>query len=138
MYNGVFDRYPNIKYILSHGGGAVPYLAWRLSMIEYGQKGKKPPVLRTLYDFLFKGRPEKGLRILRNLYYDTALVSGEYAVITLQSFAEPRNILFGSDLTINKVASIVLNNLSKDGEFSEEEYNDLAYGNCLRLFPELG
>ena len=137
MYNGVTDRYKHIRYILAHGGGTIPYIAWRLSLIEYEQKGKTPPVIRTLYDLLIKGRPEKGLRHLKNMYYDTANVSGEYALKTLKSFAGSGNILFGTDLCISKLASIVSKNLSKEGDFSREEFDKLAYHNGLGLFPEL-
>ena len=136
MYNGTLDRYPNITYILAHGGGTIPFLAWRLAGIEYGQKGKKPPVIRALYDFLVKGKPDKGLRHLKKMYYDTAVVSGTYALKSLKAFAGPKNIVFGSDLSINKLASIITKNLSKDGEFTEEEYNNLSFNNCLKLFPE--
>ena len=137
MYTGVLDRYPNIRYILSHGGGTIPYIAWRAAMIEYGQKDKRTPVLRTLYDFLVKGRPNKGLNHFKNMYYDTALVSGESAVKTLQLFAGSKHILFGSDLCIAKTAPIIMKNLSKDGNFSDDEYRDMTYGNSLRLFPSL-
>jgi len=136
MYRGVLDRYPNINYILSHGGGTIPFLAWRLAGIEYGQKGKKPPIIRTFYDFLVNGEPTKGLNHLKKMYYDTAVVSGDYAVKTLQAFAGPDNIVFGSDLCINKLAAIATKNLRKDGDFTEEEYNKMSYGNCLNLFPE--
>ncbi|MEJ2543916.1 MAG: amidohydrolase family protein [Calditrichaceae bacterium] len=137
MYRGVLDRYPNIKYILSHGGGTIPFLAWRLAGIEYGKKGEKPPVIRALYDFLVNGEPTKGLNHLKKMYYDTAVVSGDYAVKTLQAFAGPDNIVFGSDLCINKLAAIATKNLRKDGDFTEEEYNKMSYGNCLDLFPSL-
>lgn len=71
------------------------------------------------------------------MYYDTAVVSGDYAVKTLQAFAGPDNIVFGSDLCINKLATIATKNLRKDGDFTEEEYNKMSYGNCLDLFPSL-
>ena len=135
MHHGVLDRYPDIRYILSHGGGTIPYLAWRLASIEYAPYGKRTPIIRTLYDFLINGEPTKGLRLLKNMYYDTANVSGEYAVKTLQSFAGPDNIVFGTDLCISKLAPIITKNLAKDGNFSEEEYNKMSYGNCLNLFP---
>lgn len=31
MFNGVLDRYPDIIFILSHGGGTIPYVVWRLA-----------------------------------------------------------------------------------------------------------
>ena len=137
MYNGILDRYPDIRYILSHGGGTIPYIAWRLASIEYGQKDKRPPLARTFYDFLVNGEPTKGLKHLRKMYYDTANVSGEYAVRNLQSFAGADHIVYGSDLCISKLAAIITKNLAKDGEFSDEEYNKMSYGNCLTLFPGL-
>lgn len=137
MYNGILDRYPDIRYILSHGGGTIPYLAWRLAGIEYAQNGKRTPLVRTFYDFLVNREPTKGLSHLKNMYYDTAHVSGSNAVKTLQEFAGPEHILFGTDLCISKLAPIITKNLEKDGDFSEEEYNKMSYGNCLKLFPQL-
>jgi predicted TIM-barrel fold metal-dependent hydrolase len=135
MHQGVLDKYPDIRYILSHGGGTIPYIAWRLATMEYSQNGKRIPVFRTLYDFLVNGEPTKGLRHLKNMYYDTANVSGEYQVKTLQAFAGPDHIVFGTDLCIAKLAPIWVKNLAKDGDFSEEEYHKVSYRNCLKLFP---
>ena len=129
------SKYPNIRYILSHGGGTIPYIAWRLAAIEYAQNGKRTPLLRTLYDFLVNGEPTRGIRHLKNMYYDTANVSGEYQVKTLQAFAGPDHILFGTDLCIAKLAPIWVKNLAKDGNFSEEEYIKVSHRNCLKLFP---
>jgi len=137
MFNGVLDKYTNIKYILSHGGGTIPYIGWRLAGIEYGQKGKRTPVIRALYDFLVNREPTKGLNHLRNMYYDTANVSGDYALKTLQSFAGPDQIVFGTDLCISKLVPIITKNLKKDGDFTEEEYQKMSFENSLELFPDL-
>jgi predicted TIM-barrel fold metal-dependent hydrolase len=137
MYNGVLDRHQNIKYILSHGGGTIPYIAWRLASIEYGQKDKRTPVARALYDFLVKKEPTTGLNHLRNMYYDTANVSGTYALKALQSFVGKDHIVYGTDLCISKLAPIITKNLTVDGDFDEESFNKMAYGNCLNLFPSL-
>lgn len=135
MFQGVLDKYPDIRYILSHGGGTIPYIAWRLAAIEYGQKGKRTPLFRTFYDFLVNGEPTTGLRHLKNMYYDTANVSGDYQVKTLQAFAGPDHIVYGTDLCISKFAPIITKNLEKDGEFTDEEYDRMSWGNCLELFP---
>ena len=137
MYNGVLDRYQNIHFILSHGGGTIPYLAWRLASIEYGQKGKSTHLFKVFYDYLVKGEPTTGLNHLRRMYYDTANVSGPYQLKSLQDFAGPDHLVFGTDLCISKVAPIITKNLEKDGEFSDEYYNKMSYGNCLELFPSL-
>ena len=137
MYNGVLDRYPDIKFILSHGGGTIPYLAWRLASIEYGQNGKRTPLFRTFYDFLVKREPTKGLSHLRKMYYDTANVSGPYQLKSLQEFAGPDQLVFGTDVCISKLAPIITKNLEKDGEFTDEDYNKMSYENSLELFPSL-
>jgi len=137
MYHGVLDRYPDIKYILSHGGGTIPYLAWRLASIEYGQAGKRPPLFKVFYDFLVNREPTKGLNHLRNMYYDTANVSGPYQLKALQEFAGPDHLVFGTDVCISKLAPIITKNLEKDGEFTDEDYNKMSYENSLELFPSL-
>ena len=137
IYSGTADRYKNIKYILSHGGGTIPYLAWRLAMISYGQKNKKTPVMRALYDFLIKGSPEQGLKVLKDMYYDTALTSGSYALNTLNQFAGSSRIVFGSDFPMAKVAPIIAKNLDKHPDFSNEDHDKINAENCLELFPQI-
>jgi 6-methylsalicylate decarboxylase len=35
VWTGAAERYPNIRYILSHAGGTLPFLAWRFSLLDY-------------------------------------------------------------------------------------------------------
>ncbi|WP_299664463.1 amidohydrolase family protein [uncultured Ruegeria sp.] len=138
MLQGVLNKYPDISYILAHGGGAVPYLAWRFAAgVKYQQKEGKPGFLRTAYDFYIKNGPESGLNDLRRLYYDTALVSGSYALDTLYSFAGPDHIVFGSDLPFAKIiAPKVADNIKRYTRFPDQDYEAIDRGNCSRLFPQ--
>ena len=34
LYSGVLDRFPNLQIVLSHGGGAFPYLAGRFDTMH--------------------------------------------------------------------------------------------------------
>ena len=135
MHKGFLTDFPDIRYILSHGGGTIPYIAWRMASIVYKQKDKRTPVLKTLYEFLVKGEPTMGLNLLKKMYYDTANVTGSYQVKTLQEFAGADNIVFGTDLNISKLSPIITKNLEKDGDFTDEEYDKMSFGNCLNLFP---
>ena len=95
--------------------------------------------LKSLYDFLIKGGPESCLRILKNMYYDTALTSGPYALKALQEFAGPSIIVFGSDLSFaKKLAPIVAEDSRKYFDFSEEEFETVDNKNYLELFPHMG
>ena len=45
LFSGALDRFPNIRIILSHAGGTLPFIAWRLSvapMIDKRLKQKNP------------------------------------------------------------------------------------------------
>ncbi|MDH6213494.1 putative TIM-barrel fold metal-dependent hydrolase [Streptomyces pseudovenezuelae] len=80
--NGIVRTYPNIRFILSHAGGFVPYASHRMAIALAGDIGRSP--LDTLDDF-------------RSFYFDTALSSSPAALPTLPAFARPGHVLFGSD-----------------------------------------
>ena len=80
--NGIVRRYSNIRFILSHAGGFVPYASHRLALTIAGDTGHSP--LDVLDDF-------------RTFYFDTALSSSPAALPTLLAFARPGHVLFGSD-----------------------------------------
>ncbi|MFE2487598.1 amidohydrolase family protein [Streptomyces mirabilis] len=79
--NGIARTYPNIRFILSHAGGFVPYASHRMAVAIAGDTGRSP--LDVLDDF-------------RAFYFDTALSSSPAALPTLLTFARPGHVLFGS------------------------------------------
>ncbi|WP_435132290.1 amidohydrolase family protein [Actinacidiphila sp. bgisy144] len=84
VLNGVMDRYRDVRVILSHGGGFLPYAAYRFSGLT-----------STVVD-----RDRKADDILRDLkrfYFDTALSASPSALPALLAFAEPGHVLYGSD-----------------------------------------
>ena len=88
MRNGIRQRYPNIKFILSHAGGFVPYASYRLAMGIAADTGRNP--LESLDEF-------------SSFYFDTALSSSAAALPTLLAFAKPGHITFGSDFPFGPV-----------------------------------
>jgi predicted TIM-barrel fold metal-dependent hydrolase len=138
IHSGTLDRFPDIKLILSHGGGAIPFLAWRVALSNYSNKEARPSVLRMIYDWVVKGGPESGLKLLKNMYYDTALSTSPYALKAMQELAGSSHIVFGSDLPFaEKVAPIVAKDLITFKGFTKEDIEAIEYKNCLSLFPSL-
>ena len=83
IYSGTLKRCPNIRLIVAHGGGAVPFLAQRIAMMEGHRSAKEvTDVIPTL----------------RSLYYEIASTTSAFALRSLQEFADPAHILWGSDL----------------------------------------
>ncbi|MFJ6540131.1 amidohydrolase family protein [Streptomyces sp. NPDC091385] len=80
--NGVVRRYPDIRFILGHAGGFVPYSSHRMALTIANDTGRSP--LDVLDDF-------------RSFYFDTALSSSPAALPTLLAFAREGHVLFGSD-----------------------------------------
>ncbi|AUG76134.1 amidohydrolase [Kitasatospora sp. MMS16-BH015] len=74
-------RWPELKIVLSHGGGFVPYAAHR---IAWTRTAAKPT-------------PERVLEGLRSFWFDTALSTSPVALPSLRTFARPDRILFGTD-----------------------------------------
>ena len=84
VFGGVLERYPNIAFCLSHGGGFVPYQMGRF-LHAYQVRSEAKSRLR--------GSPEDSLR---RLYYDT-IVHSPRALEFLIDLAGPEHVLLGSD-----------------------------------------
>lgn len=78
--SGALDRYANLKVILSHAGGFLPYVAER--------------VVRMCSP---SGDNAEGVATLRKFHFDLALSSSPYALPSLLAFADPSKITYGSD-----------------------------------------
>lgn len=113
------------KIILSHGGGNLPYLAWRPAVM-----------LKDLG--LSNMTPEHFIENARMFYFDLALTDSSFALPLLQKFAPPDHILFGSDFPYAPDATI--RRFSKELEganLSKEDAEGISRGNALKLLPRL-
>jgi len=84
IYDGFFDRYPNLKLIASHGGGALPYLIGRLDICWHNipaaaAKTKRPPS-----------------EYMRQIYVDTVVFRQSAVAMCVEVCGED-NVLYGSD-----------------------------------------
>jgi len=137
IYSGTTERHADINYILAHGGGTIPYLAWRIALSKYANKKTRPSILRMIYDFMIAGGPVTGLKVLRNMFYDTALSSSPYALKAMQELVGSSNIVFGTDLPFaEKVAPLAVKDLQKYPDFSKDDHEAIGYKNCHKLFPQ--
>ena len=124
IFTGTLRRYPDIGVIVAHGGGAVPYLAQRISMLEGHRKASE------VADVI----PQ-----LRALYYEIASTTASYALRSLQELADPNHVLWGSDLPFvygERLQEEVDHWEAYDG-FNAAERMAVEQENAVRLFPRL-
>jgi predicted TIM-barrel fold metal-dependent hydrolase len=124
MFSGALDRFPQIRFILSHAGGTLPFLSWRVAN-TVAPDGPLP-----------QWTPEEILQKLRKFWYDTALSPGPQAMGSLFEVADPAQIVFGSDWPLandKKVAREV----AAMSFLSDERKAAIDRGNALPLFPRL-
>jgi aminocarboxymuconate-semialdehyde decarboxylase len=86
--DGFLDRYPNLRLIASHGGGALPYLAGRLDICH----AKIPACSARAAD--------KPSNYLRRIYVDS-VVFAQNALQMCVDTVGPDNVLYGSDYPHN-------------------------------------
>ena len=124
VLHGVPRRYPNLKIILSHGGGFLPYAAHRITAALVAETG------RGL---------EEVLADLRGFWFDTALSGSPSALPSLLAFARPERVLFGTDWPFAPELAVAY----FTGEYDRYPGLDAAghhavdRGNVLALFPRL-
>ncbi|KAJ9616171.1 hypothetical protein H2204_014015 [Knufia peltigerae] len=125
--SGTVTKYPNITYILSHCGGALPPLIRRMC-------GASPIV--GLGDEMTYDKVNAQLN--RQFYFDTAGWPFPEQLTGLLQHVSPQRILYGTDFPWTPLG--IVTGLSKDHDewlpkvFSEKEDRDnVAFGNARRL-----
>jgi predicted TIM-barrel fold metal-dependent hydrolase len=123
--NGIRRKYSNIRFILSHAGGFVPYASHRMALAIMADTGRSPA--DSLDDFA-------------GFYFDTALSSSAAALPTLLAFAQPGHVTFGSDFPYAPVAAgkLFAAGLETYRGLDTTERDAIERTNALMLFPRLG
>jgi aminocarboxymuconate-semialdehyde decarboxylase len=121
ILGGLFDRHPNLKMMLVHGGGYLPYQAARIDNGYLGGNGR-PAELR-------RDRPSDYLPLL---YYDNVAVSAP-AVRMMHDIAGAEHLLLGSDYVFAGPRSPVAANIEEVG-FTPDQLDLICCGNARRLF----
>ncbi len=123
--NGIGARYPEIRFILSHAGGFVPYASHRMAVAISADTGRSPA--DVLDDFA-------------SFYFDTALSSSAAALPTLLAFAKPGHITFGSDFPFAPTVAgkLFAAGLETYPGIDTDARAAIERNNALALFPRLG
>lgn len=123
LTSGTFARCRDIKWIFSHGGGALPMLAHRIA----GSVGSDPQ---------FAGCAPGGvLEELARLYYDTAQVANPCSMAALRQLVGLQQILFGSDFPMAGISRTVEGLSLLD--LPPSDLKAIGRENALKIFPRL-
>jgi predicted TIM-barrel fold metal-dependent hydrolase len=129
IFAGTLTRYPDIRIIIPHAGGALTALADRIAGFSALPFLKQKPA----------GGADEVKRVLAALYYDLAGSANDASIERLRRITTLTQVLFGSDFPFTPPSGIVANveNFRALGEVSSAEHEGMARGNALRLFPRL-
>jgi predicted TIM-barrel fold metal-dependent hydrolase len=123
VYNGVAEKYPDIRFVFAHAGGTVPFLSWRISLglfviPEAAQKA-----------------PKGFLHYLKNFYYDTGLSATPYALSSLQNLTGASRIVFGTDYPFAPeiISEETVKGLNEYDGFSGAERAAVERENAIKL-----
>src|SRR5262249_19279869 len=120
LFSGTAVRYPDIRWIFSHGGGTPRFLSERL--IRAGQlKHNEPHV------------PGGVLPILQKFYYDVAQIAHPMALASLTRMVPVSQMLWGTDFPF-RFGWEYVKSLAEFG-FSESDLRKIDRDNALALLP---
>lgn len=119
IFDGFFDRYPNLKLIAPHAGGTLPYIASRLDRC-YDQM----PACRVNID-------ERPSSYLRRVFYDSVAYSQNTLDLCLE-VGGPTQLLYGSDYPHN--ISDIKGCLARVNGLPGDVVEDVRSANARRIF----
>ena len=138
IYHEYMRRFPNIKWLLAHAGGAFPYLSMRLRLMEELEiGGRKPPFPSVGAGRPFDERVPEGITpYLDKFYYDVALAGADAPMAALTTLAPADRILYGSDWPFVLRAFVVeqQENLTRMAHFSGPRFAAMERDNARRMF----
>jgi len=120
--SGTLERCPDVKIILAHAGGFVPYAAYRLA-----------PTASN------RGDPLHGMSLLQRYYFDIALSSTPSALPSLLAFTRPDHITFGSDFPYAPDFAVdAMSSMYESYGIDDNARAHIDHRTAAALFPRLG
>lgn len=119
IYDGFFDRYPNLRLIAAHGGGALPYLVGRLDICH-----ERIPACSAR-------TRERPSNYMRRLYVDSVVFTPE-ALEMCVKVCGPDNVLYGSDYPHN--IGDMTGCLARVDNLPDAVRHRVRGGNAMRIF----
>jgi predicted TIM-barrel fold metal-dependent hydrolase len=121
-FSGDAARYPGIRFIWSHAGGTVPFLAGRIDGASRGAKDRLPNG--------FIGE-------LKKFYYDLAGATNAGAIASLLQLVTPRNVMFGTDFPPGGTSVDLAKALADLRMFNAADLRAIERDNAVTLLPRL-
>jgi aminocarboxymuconate-semialdehyde decarboxylase len=119
IFDGFFDRYPELKLIAAHGGGTLPYIAGRLDICY-----ENMPACRERIS-------TKPSAYLRKIYYDSVVFQQESLELALK-VGGTENVLYGSDYPHN--IGDMNGCLARVDALPPAQRDAVRRGNAMRIF----
>ena len=136
LYSGAANKYPNIRWIFSHGGGSLPGIIGRIAGAQatYLEDGGKlragaPAARKT------PAMPNGPLPELQKFYYDTSSAVNPLGVGGLRKMVPLSQIMFGGDFPF-VVSAEQVHLLRECRVFNDAELEAVFNTNASRLFPK--
>lgn len=120
LYSGTLSRCPDIQFIFSHGGGALPFLSGRI--VAGATK-------------FAAGWPRSPEDELRRLYFDTASVTNPPAIAAILKLVPAVQLMFGTDYPWQAPGNC-LRQLRSLG-LGDRDLQEIEHDSAIRLFPRL-
>ena len=121
VYSGTAARFPNIRFVFSHGGGTMPFLLGRYERLAAERKDA----------WLADGAAPQ----LKKFYYEIAQANHSGALDALVALVPISNVLFGTDYPL-RPASEAVEGLSAY-KFTDAQRLAINRANAERLVPRL-
>ncbi len=130
LKHGVIERCPEVKYIISHGGGSLPFIGTRLA--------KLLPLMGSGSTEEKEAKARKYEEQVVSLYFDMALVQYHPSLMAIADYHPTDKLIMGFDQPFNnftdmKVATDQILNFEGFADAKE----NIASGNALRILPGL-
>ena len=125
ILSGTLSRCPDIRFIVSHGGGTIPYLAPRFAPFMMTNPGPDS---------------KEVMGMLRRLYFDLTASTHPCALSAMLRLMPASQLLLGFDFPFMPPATIapaIASQESFDG-LSPDDQKAIASGNARRLLPRVG
>ena len=128
VLSGTLERCPDLRLIIPHAGGTIPFLVDRISLLAArfvpGTPARAPAGVEAY---------------LSRLYYDLAIATNPHAVASVLQLVGPERLLYGSDWPALDEADVqnLIQDLGSNALLQPGDRARIEWQNAMELFPRL-